>query len=132
MKVDQEYEADENGEASLLDTESLQLDTPEDVWLYEEDGYLCLEYSHVDANDGYYVVVYKGSDRLLSVYTDVDEEQLVLTKWTRPGRANGSMPRSRHWAASMTAPRIRSSATVKPSVGNKITLIYVQYVYKTI
>ena len=46
VKVDQEYEADENGEASLLDTESLQLDTPEDVWLYEEDGYLCLEYSH--------------------------------------------------------------------------------------
>ena len=80
VKVDQEYEADENGEASLLDTESLQLDTPEDVWLYEEDGYLCLEYSHVDANDGYYVVVYKGSDRLLSVYTDVDEEQLVLTE----------------------------------------------------
>ena len=33
VKVDQEYEADENGEASLLDTESLQLDTPEDVWL---------------------------------------------------------------------------------------------------
>ena len=65
---------------ALLDTESLQLDTPEDVWLYEEDGYLCLEYSHVDANDGYYVVVYKGSDRLLSVYTDVDEEQLVLTE----------------------------------------------------
>ena len=27
-----------------------------------------------------YVVVYKGSDRLLSVYTDVDEEQLVLTE----------------------------------------------------
>ena len=80
VKVDQEYEAVENGEASLLDTESLQLDTPEDVWLYEEDGYLCLEYSHVDANDGYYVVVYKGSDRLLSVYTDVDEEQLVLTE----------------------------------------------------
>ena len=80
VKVDQEYEADENGEASLLDTESLQLDTPEDVWLYEEDGYLCLEYSHVDANDGYYVVVYKGSDRLLSVYTDVGEEQLVLTE----------------------------------------------------
>ena len=34
----------------------------------------------MDANDGYYVVVYKGSDRLLSVYTDVDEEQLVLTE----------------------------------------------------
>ena len=80
VKVDPEYEADENGEASLLDTESLQLDAPEDVWLYEDDGYLCLEYSHVEANDGYYVVVYKGSDRLLSVYTDVNEEELVLTE----------------------------------------------------
>lgn len=80
VKVEEEYTADENGEASLLDTDSLQLDAPEDVLLYEEDGYLCLEYSHVEANDGYYVVVYKGSDRLMSVYTDVDEESLILTE----------------------------------------------------
>lgn len=80
VKVDPEYDVDEDGHPTLLDTESLQLPAPEEVLLYEEDGYLCLEYSHVEANDGYYVVVYKGSDRLVNLYTDVDEEELILTE----------------------------------------------------
>lgn len=46
--------------------------------LYDEGGFLTLEYSHVAANDGYYVVVYMGSERLKSVYTDVDEESLTI------------------------------------------------------
>ena len=63
-------------------------------------GTSVLEYSHVDANDGYYVVVYKGSDRLLSVYTDVDEGPAGAHRnGPGPGRASGSMPRSRRWAA---------------------------------
>lgn len=80
VKVDPEYDVDEDGHPTLLDTESLQLPAPEEVLLYEEDGYLCLEYGHVEANDGYYVVVYKGSDRLVNLYTDVDEEELILTE----------------------------------------------------
>ena len=80
VKVDPEYDVDEDGHPTLLDTESMQLPAPEEVLLYEEDGYLCLEYSHVEANDGYYVVVYKGSDRLVNLYTDVDEEELILTE----------------------------------------------------
>lgn len=80
VKVDPEYDVDEDGHLTLLDTESLQLPAPEEVLLYEEDGYLCLEYGHVEANDGYYVVVYKGSDRLVNLYTDVDEEELILTE----------------------------------------------------
>ena len=80
VKVDPEYDVDEDGHPTLLDTESLQLPAPEEVLLYEEDGYLCLEYNHVEANDGYYVVVYKGSDRLVNLYTDVDEEELILTE----------------------------------------------------
>ena len=80
VKVDPEYDVDEDGHPTLLDTESMQLPAPEEVLLYEEDGYLCLEYGHVEANDGYYVVVYKGSDRLVNLYTDVDEEELILTE----------------------------------------------------
>ena len=80
VKVDPEYDVDEDGHPTRLDTESLQLPAPEEVLLYEEDGYLCLEYGHVEANDGYYVVVYKGSDRLVNLYTDVDEEELILTE----------------------------------------------------
>lgn len=80
VKVDPEYDVDEDGHPTLLDIESLQLPAPEEVLLYEEDGYLCLEYGHVEANDGYYVVVYKGSDRLVNLYTDVDEEELILTE----------------------------------------------------
>ena len=80
VKVDPEYDVNEDGHPTLLDTESLQLPAPEEVLLYEEDGYLCLEYGHVEANDGYYVVVYKGSDRLVNLYTDVDEEELILTE----------------------------------------------------
>ncbi len=79
VKIQEKYEADENGEAySLLDEENIQLDAPEDVELYDEGGFLTLEYSHVAANDGYYVVVYMGSERLKSVYTDVDEESLTI------------------------------------------------------
>ena len=78
--VEPEYDVDEDGHPTLLDTESMQLPAPEEVLLYEEDGYLCLEYGHVEANDGYYVVVYKGSDRLVNLYTDVDEEELILTE----------------------------------------------------
>ena len=75
-----EDDGEEDTENSLLDDDLLELDPPEEVWLYEEDGLLCLEYSHVEANDGYYVVVYHGSKRLKSVYTDVDEESLILTE----------------------------------------------------
>lgn len=47
----------------------------------------------MEANDGYYVVVYKGSDRLVNLYTDVDEEELILTEMDPSWRASGFMPR---------------------------------------
>ncbi len=81
VKTEQQYAADEDGEAySLLDNEAIQLDTPSEVELYVEDGFLMLEYSHVAANDGYYVVVYMGSQRFKSIYTDVDEESLQIAE----------------------------------------------------
>lgn len=67
---------DEDGEGTL-DTR-IQLDQPSEVYLYEENGALCVDYSHVSGNNGYYIAVYVNGRQQEVLYTQLNEESFLI------------------------------------------------------
>ena len=81
VQVEPVYEADENGEAQEqmeTDVASVKLDTPEDIELYEENGFLTVHFTQVSVNDGYSVALYVDGKQDKVVFTDIDENSISL------------------------------------------------------